>query len=58
MNLEEIMSNFPSFSLKAETVSTETVSSSRPFHNSTTAVLKNLCPISSSDTVTTVIVVY
>src|SRR6218665_4227591 len=37
--------NFPSFLLKAVTLSTETVLSSNSFHKSTTLALKNLCPI-------------
>src|SRR6218665_3971888 len=42
--MEYLIANFPSFLLKAVTLSTETVLSSNSFHKSTTLALKNFCP--------------
>src|SRR6218665_1489876 len=41
--MECLISNFPSFLLKAATLSTDTVLSSNAFHKSTTLALKNFC---------------
>src|SRR6218665_2435481 len=42
--MECLISQFPSFLLKAVTLSTDTVLSSNAFHKSTTLALQNVCP--------------
>src|SRR6218665_2609499 len=42
--MECLISPFPSFLLKAVTLSTDTVLSSNAFHKSTTLALKKFCP--------------